>query len=649
MLKFWTTLFFVASQLAAAQKFTAITVDTHQSTNPGSNAIDGNTSTFWHSEYSPVLTPLPHQAVLDLGSEASVNGFSYLPRQDGLLNGNIGRYGLEISTDKNTWKVVSNDTWLDDQSPKEVGFPSATIRYIRITAFTEAGNRGPWTSAAEFGVNIPSSPASGSTKGEWGPVIGFPIVPAGAFLAHDTGKVIAFAALAPNQYTGGSGNTFTATYDPSNGAVSELDVTYTRHDMFCPGMSLDGDGRAIVTGGSDADLTSAYRPSVDEWIELANMQIARGYQAQQTTCSDGRTFMIGGSWNGPVGGKNGEIYDGPANTWTLLPGCPVAPMLTNDQQGVYRADNHGWLFGWKNGYVFQAGPSSAMNWYGTSGTGSHSAAGKRGTDPDSMNGNAVMYDAVNGKILTIGGAPSYGPSTATSNAHIITIGNPNTTPTVQAIGNMHYARAFANGVVLPNGKVFITGGQLQAMPFTDTTAVFASEIWDPATEAFTVVASHAVPRTYHSVAILMLDGRVFTGGGGMCGDCATNHEDAQIYNPPYLFNTDGSLATRPVISAVSSAKFAVGSSFTATTNAANPSFVMIRYGSATHTVDTDQRRITLTSTSNNGAGTYTLKCPSDAGIVLPGYYMLFVLNGSGVPSVATTLQIGCASCTGNGS
>ena len=144
MLKFWTTLFFVASQLAAAQKFIAITVDTHQSTNPGSNAIDDNTSTFWHSEYSPVLTPLPHQAVLDLGSEASVNGFSYLPRQDGLLNGNIGRYGLEISTDKITWKVVSNDTWLDDQSPKEVGFPSATIRYIRITAFTEAGNRGPW-------------------------------------------------------------------------------------------------------------------------------------------------------------------------------------------------------------------------------------------------------------------------------------------------------------------------------------------------------------------------------------------------------------------------------------------------------------------------------------------------------------------------
>ena len=53
------------------------------------------------------------------------------------------------------------------------------------------------------------------------------------------------------------------------------------------------------------------------------------------------------------------------------------------------------------------------------------------------------------------------------------------------------------------------------MPFTDTTAVFVPEIWDPATQKFSTVAAHAVPRTYHSIALLMLDGRVFTGGGGM--------------------------------------------------------------------------------------------------------------------------------------
>lgn len=100
-----------------------------------------------------------------------------------------------------------------------------------------------------------------------------------------------------------------------------------------------------------------------------------------------------------------EIYDVARNTWTLLPGCPVAPMLTNDQDGVFRQDNHAWLFGWKEGTVFQAGPSSAMNWYSTTGNGGQKSAGKRASDPDSMDGNAVMYDAANGKIVTMGGSP----------------------------------------------------------------------------------------------------------------------------------------------------------------------------------------------------------------------------------------------------
>lgn len=47
-----------------------------------------------------------------------------------------------------------------------------------------------------------------------------------------------------------------------------------------------------------------------------------------------------------------------------------------DVPGVYRADNHGMLFGWSNAYVFQAGPSKNMNWYGTTGGGSQASAGK---------------------------------------------------------------------------------------------------------------------------------------------------------------------------------------------------------------------------------------------------------------------------------
>lgn len=96
-------------------------------------------------------------------------------------------------------------------------------------------------------------------------------------------------------------------------------------------------------------------------------------------------------------------------------------MLTKDAGGAFRNDNHAWLFAWTGNSVFQAGPSSAMNWYNVSGSGSWKAAGTRASDPDSMCGNAVMFDAVNGLILTAGGSPSYENSYSTTNAHLIKI------------------------------------------------------------------------------------------------------------------------------------------------------------------------------------------------------------------------------------
>ena len=287
--------------------------------------------------------------------------------------------------------------------------------------------------------------------------------------------------------------------------------------------------------------------------------------------------------------------------------------------------------------MFQAGPSKAMNWYGTSGNGSQTAAGLRASDTDSMNGNAVMYDAINGKILTVGGATSYQDASATGNAHIITIGTPGSTPTVTTIGSMNYARSFANGVVLPNGEVFIVGGQSYAIPFTDDQAVLYPELFNPATNTFTVMAPMTNVRTYHSVALLMPDATVFSGGGGLCGDCNVNHFDAQIFSPPYLFTATGTLATRPVITSTSPTSVAPGSTITVTTNSAVTSFSLIRYGSATHTVDTDQRRIALTPTASGL--TYKMTVPSDSGIALGGYWMLFAINSAGVPSVASTVLI----------
>ena len=158
------------------------------------------------------------------------------------------------------------------------------------------------------------------------------------------------------------------------------------------------------------------------------------------------------------------------------------------------------------------------------------------TDPenhiDAMCGNSVMYDAVNGKILTAGGSPSYQDSDATTNANVVTIGTVGNTPTVAAVGSMAFARAFANGVVLPNGKVFITGGQARPVPFSDATAVLTPELYDPATGRFTQLNPMAIPRVYHSWALLMPDATVYNGGGGLCGTCSTNHFDLEyVYRP----------------------------------------------------------------------------------------------------------------------
>lgn len=633
----------VSDVIAAAisQAGWTIVVDSQQSANGylGTNAIDGNTSTFWHSEYSPVLVQLPHNATIDMKTASLVGSITYLPRQDGQSNGRIGEHIIELSPDGVTYTTVAFGTWIDDATLKTTTFTPFTARYLRIIALSEAGNRGPWSSAAEINVYTAagSAPPSPVGKGKWVMTVDFPLVPVSIAHEWSTGSLLAWSSYTPSSFGGSPGTTtYTATFNPATDLVTQAVITNVDHDMFCEGLSLDFTGRIIATGGNTDAATSSYDPTASDWTAQANLNIPRGYQAQVTT-STGTLFTIGASWSGGQGGKNGELYSPSANTWTELSGCPVAPILTADAQGVYRADNHAWLFAWSSAYVFQAGPSQAMNWFLTTGTGSQTGVGTRASDTDSMCGNAVMYDAVAGKILTVGGSPDYQDSNSTGNAHVITLGTPPATPTVQTIGSMAYARAFANSVVLPDGTVFVTGGQVSAVPFSDATSQYIPELFNPASNTFTQMAPASIPRNYHSVAILLFDGTVGNGGGGLCGTCATNHFDMQIWNPPYLYTSSGGLATRPVINSISAASVAVGATFSITTNVACSAFSMIRMTSTTHTVNTDQRRIALTAGTTAGT-TYTFTVPKDPGVAVPGHWMVFALAG-GVPAVSKQLQV----------
>ena len=623
-----------------------VTCDSQESGYGCQKAIDGNNNTFWHTNYDQDPNPPPpHHITVDLGSAFNINGISALPRQDGNSHGFISRHEVAVSTDGNTWQTTAFGTWYtDDATLKVANFETVLARYVRLTAITEVyGN--PWTSLAEINIfQSTTNPVPFQGTGRWGPTINFPTIPVAAMLDPTTGQVTIWSSYKYDDFNGSpQDRVYTAIWDPATNIVTARLVDNTDHDMFCPGISLDGNGQVVVTGGNSAQKTSFYDFPSGEWAAGPDMNVARGYQAS-AVCSDGRVFTIGGSWSGPSDIlKNGEIYSPSANTWTMLPNAAVKPMLTNDPAGYYRADNHAWLFGWKNGTLFQGGPSTAMNWYYTNGNGNVKAAGKRqsdrGVDPDSMCGNAVMFDATKGKILTVGGSPAYEQSYATAHAHLITIGDPGTNPTVAFASNgMYYERTFHTTVVLPDGKVFITGGQSYAVPFSDSTPQLTPEMYDPDQDRFFEQSPNSIVRVYHSVSLLLPDGRIFNGGGGLCGDCFTNHFDAQIYTPQYLLKQNGQPAARPTINSVSATTLKVGATFTITTDTKVTAASLMRYGATTHTVNTDQRRIPLTLTSA-GTKKYSMTLPGDPGILLPGYYMLFVLNSNGVPSVSKAVKV----------
>ncbi|GAA0460758.1 discoidin domain-containing protein [Streptomyces sp. NPDC046215] len=610
---------------------TASDEETAQGDNRAANVLDGDADTLWHSRWSGTATPLPHSLTLDMHRTQTVSALSYQPRKSG-ANGRVGAYSVATSIDGVSFgSPVATGVWKDDDTVKSTTFTRPTpARFVRLTATTEAGNRGPWSSAAEIRLSGPADPA---VSGAWDRVTGFPLVPVATAVLPNN-KLLAWSAYAIDRFGGSNGYTQTAVMDLGTGQVTQRRVDNTGHDMFCPGIALLSDGRVLVTGGSNAARASIYDPRTDTWTATGEMNIPRGYQAM-TLLSTGDAFVLGGSWSGARGGKDGEVWSPATGKWRTLPGVPVKDTMTADPAGPYRADNHQWLHATSRGRVLQLGPSKQLNWIDTNGNGTVTPAGVRADSQDAMNGNAVSYDI--GKLLTLGGATAYENTDATRRAYTVDL-NGGARPVSKRTGDMAGARAFSNSVVMPDGKVAVFGGQSYPVPFSDATSVLAPELWDPATGAFTKLAGMAVPRNYHSVANLLPDGRIFSGGGGLCGDCATNHSDGAVFTPPYLLNPDGTRKPRPALTSTPPARVAHGAVLPVTTDKPVTAFSLVRAGAATHSVDNDQRRVPL-SFRHTGGTSYALTVPADPGVALPGTYMLFALDAAGVPSIAKMITI----------
>ncbi|KAL8709806.1 MAG: hypothetical protein Q9225_007395 [Loekoesia sp. 1 TL-2023] len=255
--------------------------------------VDGRNDTFWES-----IDVLPYNITIDLREVKNVNALSMRLLPDADLGGAVAGHKVYISRDKKAWKLVAFGTWFGDVEDKFAGFEPQLAQYLRLEA-TSATNGTEYIRIVDIS--------------EWGLTVNFPLVPVGVFIDPIGGKVISFSLYAHDRFGQGLTDyiTLTATWDPTTYAISQRHIRETNHDMFCPGMVFDVNGRMVILGGETADKVSIYDPTKDEWTSVAPMKTARGYQGS-ITCATGKIFIVGGSW-GPVGldfgDRNGEIYD----------------------------------------------------------------------------------------------------------------------------------------------------------------------------------------------------------------------------------------------------------------------------------------------------------------------------------------------------
>lgn len=382
--------------------------------------------------------------------------------------------------------------------------------------------------------------------------------------------------------------------------------------LFCAAHALLPDGRMLLFGGHiNADYfginqLNIFNPSTRTWSRGPNMAYARWYPSA-ITLSDGRILVVGGSINTTTFATIPEIYNPTTNTFTQLNNASL------------RADYYPQLYLYPNdsNRVFLVKANDGYSYYLDLAAGRWTRMGAIGSG--GMNSSSVMYSP--GKIMLTGQG---------RRTWVIDLNQSN--PTWRETASMAYSRTYLNLTILPDGKVLVTGGSNDG---TNNTAagVLQSEMWNPATETWTQMTPMRYPRMYHSVTALATDGYVFTSGGGHGAGAPVSYFNAETYAPSYLYR-----GNQPTISsAPTSASY--GQTITVgTPDASNiNSVVLISTPSVTHAWNENQRYISRGFTRS--ANSVTFSIPTNRNTVPPGYYMLFILNSSGVPSTARIIRI----------
>jgi hypothetical protein len=404
-------------------------------------------------------------------------------------------------------------------------------------------------------------------------------------------------------------------WDPVSGALTNVSLTYQR-DIFCAGTTVLADGRVFIAGGhlyqgvfgNGVVNTTTFDPASNAFTEGPTMSQARWYPTT-AQLGDGTIMIFAGTTTPNVQATTVDAYHPPAGTLTTLPASASKAMITYPRMKLTTSG----LLAWTNlatTMFFHPGSSSWTK-------GPKLNSGGRG-----VNDTSVLLPGLT-KIMEIGGATSAG---ATNTAEILDLSS--STPSWKYTSPMHHPRLWANTVLLADGSVLVVGGGTSG---SYSGPIFTAERYDPVSATWTDMAAQTAPRMYHSTALLLPDGRVLSAGQSQ----GTYQRTGEVFSPPYLF-----AGTRPTISG---APTTVGyqQQFTISTpdSASIARVALVRAGAVTHSVDFDQRYVDLTF-QPGGSGTLTATSPPDSNHAPPGWYMLFILNSSGVPSVASWVKVG---------
>jgi hypothetical protein len=453
------------------------------------------------------------------------------------------------------------------------------------------------------------------------------------------------------------------TWDPVTGETKILDQKLGG-DIFCAGQVVMADGRALIAGGtyrydhtiqgvpappfSGLEQCYMFDPEAETWTRTEDMANGRWYPTLLQLADDRVIAMAGLTKGFPwVFLRDIEIFSlgegwkklGGADRW--LPLYPRLHLLPNGDVFYSGSYNTHYTFP----FSMTAFPTSALD--------VNNATWKSYGLPrrsEREEGVSVLLPLeppdYKARVLLAGGGTTQGRQ-ATAAAEIIDLSVDN--PSWQQIQPMNFARYYCYAVILPDRSIFVCGGRvgtadmnmgaggMPAMggqgqapmdPPNDPLAILDTEVFDCATQTWKTAAKMTVDRLYHSNAILLPDGRVMACGSNPAR--RTNELRIEIYHPPYLFKS-----SRPAITKCPDA-IGYGSSFEIGTSSEREvgAVALIRPSATTHCVNTEQRYVGLEFQAAS-SNTIHARVPGNRNLAPPGYYMLFVVNDDGVPSVGS--------------